>query len=147
MKDNGIGLLWLTELALAVLLVSASSLCAQAQTNSSALGAAGSVWGGDHVKLEVTAEGATLDFDCASGTIAGPLTADAQGKFTVKGTFTRERPGPVMRDNPNTAAAATYSGTITGNTMRLNITAGSQNDSMGDYVLVRGQPGKVFKCK
>jgi len=147
MKDNGFGLLWLTELALAVLLALASSLCAQAQTNSSALGATGSVWGGDHVKLEVTAEGATLDFDCASGTIAGPLTADAQGKFTVKGTFTRERPGPVMRDNPNTAAAATYSGTITGNTMRLNITAGPQNGSAGDYVLTRGQPGKVFKCK
>ena len=147
MKDNGIGLLWLTELALAVLLALASSLCAQAQTNSSALGATGSVWGGDHVKLEVTAEGATLDFDCASGTIAGPLTADAQGKFTVKGTFTRERPGPVMRDNPNTAAAATYSGAITGNTMRLNITAGPQNGSAGDYVLTRGQPGKVFKCK
>jgi len=147
MKDNGFGLLWLTELALAVLLVLASSLCAQAQTNSSALGAAGSVWGGDHVKLEVTAEGATLEFDCASGTLSKPLTADAQGNFKLQGTFTRERPGPVMRDSPNTAAAATYSGTITGSTMRLNITAGSQNDSMGDYVLVRGQPGKVFKCK
>ena len=147
MKDNGFGLLWLTELALAVLFVLASSLCAQAQTNSSALGAAGSVWGGDHVKLEVTAEGATLEFDCASGTLSKPLTADAGGNFKIKGTFTRERPGPVMRDSPNTAAAATYSGTITGSTMRLNITAGSQNDSMGDYVLGRGQPGKVFKCK
>jgi|SRR5271166_4066683 len=147
MKDNGYRLRKLTALALAAVVVLASSLCVQAQTNSSALGATGSVWGGDHVKLEVTAEGATLDFDCASGAISTPLTADAQGNFKVKGTFTRERPGPVMRDNPNTAAAATYSGTITGNTMRLNITTGPQNESMGDYVLVRGQPGKVFKCK
>ncbi len=118
-----------------------------AQASGKALGATGTVWGGQHVALELTAEGATLEFDCASGTIALPLTVDAQGNFKVKGTFTRERPGPVMRDNPNTAANATYTGTITGNTMRLSITTGSQNESIGDYVLVRGQPGKVFKCK
>lgn len=147
MKSSILGLRGLTGLTLAVLVVLASSLCVQAQTNSSALGPAGSVWGGEHIQLNVTADGATLEFDCASGTITKPLAADAQGSFKVKGTFTRERPGPVMRDNPNTAAAATYSGTITGNAMRLSITTGPQNESIGDYVLARGQTGKVFKCK
>jgi len=97
MKDNGFGLLWLTELALAVLLVSASSLCAQAQTNSSALGAAGSVWGGDHVKLEVILVVAIIavgrhliqiDFEHTPGTvllgISGVMLVLTLGYFIIK---------------------------------------------------------------
>lgn len=116
------------------------------QTRASALGASGTVWGGQHVELEVTPEGAKLEFDCASGTISKPVQVDAGGKFKVTGTFTRERPGPVMRDG-NPPATATYSGSIEGNTMKLTITSGAQNESQGDYVLDRGKPGRVVKCK
>jgi hypothetical protein len=96
--------------------------------------------------LEVTAEGATLDFDCASGTIAKPVSVDAQGKFRAKGSFTREGPGPVTREG-NPAAAAIYSGSIEGQTMHLRVASGPQHENVGEYVLVRGQPGRVMKCR
>jgi hypothetical protein len=110
------------------------------------VGASGTVWGTDHLKFEVTAGGANLDFDCASGTITSPIAVDAQGNFRVKGTYTRERPGPVMRDG-NTASAAVYAGSIKDGTMHLTITAGPQNENVGDYVLVRDKPGRVMKCR
>lgn len=119
---------------------------AKAQSGSSKLGATGTVWGGQHVKLEVTLEGATLEFDCASGTITRPLQLDAQGNFKTTGTFIREYPGPVMRDGPP-PAPATYSGSIQNGTMKLSITSGPQNESQGEYVLVQGKPGRVMKCK
>ena len=118
-----------------------------AQTAHGAWGPAGTTWGGEHIRLQVTDKGAELEFDCASGTIIKPLATNAQGNFSLKGTFTREHPGPVMRDNPNTAATATYSGTIQGDAMHVSITSAAQNDGMGEYVLVRGQQGRVMKCK
>jgi hypothetical protein len=109
-------------------------------------GESATVWGGEHIEMEVTKEGATLEFDCAAGTITVPLAVDAQGKFRVSGTFTGERPGPTMRDG-NPAVSATYSGSIIGDTMHLTIVAGPDKQSMGAYVLVRGKPGRVMKCR
>ena len=131
--------LWL---ALAVGLSSTVS----AQMGTPSLGPTGTVWGGQHVTLEVTAEGAELDFDCASGSIPAGWAVDAKGNFKVKGTFTREHGGPVMR-NDNNAVAAIYTGNIQGNTLRLSIVAGAQSESVGDFVLARDNPGRVVKCK
>jgi hypothetical protein len=119
---------------------------ARGQSGASALGAAGTVWGGQHVGLQVTSDGAMLEFDCASGTITKPIQLDAQGNFKITGTYTREHPGPVMRDG-NPAAAATYSGSIHNGTMKLSITSGTQSDSQGEYALVQGKAGRVVKCK
>jgi hypothetical protein len=134
---------------IALLVSIAAAGMSYGQTNAgmqgSALGAAGMVWGGDHLSLEITADGAKLDFDCASGTITHPLSIDAQGKFHSRGTFTSERPGPVMRDSPG-AAQATYTGTIQGDTMHLVVSSGNQQP-YGEYVLTRGRPGRVMKCK
>ena len=117
-----------------------------AQSSGSALGAIGTVWGGQHVEIEVTPEGATLEFDCATGTISKPLQLDAQGNFKIAGTFTQEHPGPVMRDG-NAAAAAIYFGSIHNGTMKLTITSGPQDHSRGEYVLVQGKQGRVVRCK
>ena len=94
----------------------------------------------------MTAEGATLEFDCASGTITKPVQLDAQGNFKITGTFIREHPGPVMRDGPP-PAPATYTGSIQNGTMKLSIASGPQNESQGEYVLVQGKPGRVMKCR
>ena len=120
------------------------SLSAQAPPN--ALGPVGTIWGGQHVTLEVTSEGATLDFDCANGSISKPVKLDAQGNFSTRGSFTLERPGPITREG-NTAAVATYSGSIQDDVLKLTITTGSQNESAGEYVLYRGKPGRVMKCR
>lgn len=131
---------------LLLLACAAIPLAAYGQTSASPLGPAGTIWGGEHVSLEVTSEGSILEFDCANGAITKPVQLDSQGKFKVAGTFTREHPGPVMRDG-NPATPANYSGDIQGNTLKLTITAGPQNESVGDYVLRRGNSGRVMKCR
>ena len=111
------------------------------------MGATGTTWGGQHVQMQVTAKGATLDFDCASGEITEPVQADAFGNFTAVGTFTRERGGPVRKDAADNTAAAKYSGTISGDSMRLSITSGPDNAPVGEFVLSRGTTGHLVKCR
>jgi len=115
------------------------------QSSAAALGAPGTVWGGDHLELEVTADGANLQFDCASGTIAHSISVDTRGQFRARGSFTAERPGPVMRDSPG-ATQATYTGTIQGDTMHLVVSSGNPQP-YGEYVLMRDRPGHVVKCR
>jgi hypothetical protein len=95
-------------------------------------------------------KGVALEFDCASGAIANAPATDAQGNFRVTGIFTVEHGGPVRKDNPDGAAPATYSGAISGDTLKLTIMAGAQNEGVGElgqYVLVRGSRGHVVKCR
>lgn len=100
------------------------------------------LWGGAHVLMEVTSDGAQLEFDCATGTITEPLQTDAQGRFSLRGTFTPEHPGPIREGEPSRTRAATYSGTIEGDTMTLQI-----DEQTMRYQLVRGRRGKVMKCR
>jgi hypothetical protein len=107
------------------------------------------IWGGDHVRLEVTRNGAELEFDCATGTITESLP-DTDGTFSLKGTFTPERGGPT-RDGETSRSDATYSGTIENDTMSLRIVlAGADSDQDREaptYVLVKGRLGRVMKCR
>src|SRR5215813_7163385 len=64
------------------------------------------VWGGEHVRLDVDSNSAKIEFDCAHGTIEGPLTMDANGEFSWKGTFARERGGPVTSNDENSGGPA-----------------------------------------
>ena len=102
------------------------------------------LWGGDHVRMDVTKSGAELDFDCATGTIT-EIVPEKDGPFTLKGTFTPQRSGPTRGDGPRTVDA-TYSGTITGDTMTLRIAIAGQARA-AEYGLVRGRQGTVRKCK
>jgi hypothetical protein len=103
-------------------------------------------WGGEHVRMEVTKSGATLDFDCAHGTVTQALPQT--GKFSLKGTFTPERGGPTRDDAPPTVNA-TYSGAIADDSMTLRIVlAGSDKDQAPmEYALKKGSQGNVRKCR
>ena len=78
------------------------------------------VWGGQHIEMQVTAAGATVEFDCAHGTVDEALRLDSTGAFKAKGTFVPERGGPSRDDGPP-PLKATYSGTIHDGTMSLKI--------------------------
>jgi hypothetical protein len=109
------------------------------------VGAQATIWGGDHVRMNVTGTGAELEFDCAVGTITEAVPA-SDGAFNLKGTFTPQRSGPSRDDRPRTASAM-YSGTIERDTMSLHIVLDQQNQEVGRYTLTRGQAGVLRKCR
>src|SRR5215510_64325 len=76
-------------------------------------------WGGQHLSNDVGAKSATIEYDCASGVIDGPLVVDANGHFNLRGTHRPERGGPIRADDNSPGHPATYTGTIKGNTMTL----------------------------
>ena len=107
---------------------------------------AAGLWGGTHVSIAVGSQSATVEYDCAHGAIEGPLVVDSEGKFEWRGTFTPERGGPVRAGGAERSQPATYSGEITGDTMRLSLKIADAEDAE-TFTLEKGKPGKLVKCK
>jgi hypothetical protein len=105
------------------------------------------VWGGHHVSMKVTPQGATLEFDCARGNMLEPIKANAKREFTVRGTYTPERGGPISRDSPPRDLPATYKGSIDGDTMRLEIMLAEKDQAPEPFTLTRGKVGRLVKCR
>jgi len=110
-------------------------------------GVASGDWGGQHIRLSVTAQGASYDLDCAHGTIDGSLALDAGGKFEAKGTLVRERGGPVRIDEFGKGEPAHYEGTVEDGVMTLRILTGDPPQEFASFRLDHGKPGRVFKCR
>lgn len=104
-------------------------------------------WGGQHIRIDVGARSATIEYDCASGTIDGPLTSDGKGRFTWHGMHHRERPGPTRENDPGSNSPAIYSGSVKGNTMTLTVKLSDTDEVLQTFTLKRGAFGRVFKCK
>ncbi len=103
-------------------------------------------WGGPNVGMNVTNDGAQLRFNCARGTIEEPLALDTEGRFSAKGTFTKETPGPTREDNPPKNEPATYSGSIRDQKMTLSITLTETKEQVGSFDLEFGKTGRIFRC-
>lgn len=104
-------------------------------------------WGGLHIQFTVTAGAVEIEYDCAHGSIAGPLIVDRRGRFTWRGTYTRERGGPIRIGQKVDNQAATYSGSVTGNTMKLTVRLENSSLEPQTFTLERDKVGRVFKCK
>lgn len=89
----------------------------------------------------------TIEFDCAQGVIMGPIKPDSSGNFSVAGTFTPQRGGPIMKDNPPRDLPATYKGSIHGNVMNLQVLLEDKNQQPPAFTLKLGEPGRVVKCR
>ena len=103
-------------------------------------------WGGQHISMNVTAKSATIEYDCATGVINGPLVIDADGNFNLRGTHRMERGGPVRADDKPVDHPATYTGTIKGNAMTLTLKIGDDSEEE-TFILEKGKPGDLVKCK
>jgi hypothetical protein len=119
-------------------------LQASTQYAADASGLATGVWGGQGIALKVSAKGADVEFDCAHGQIAQPITLDKHGDFEVAGTFTSEHGGPMRRDETLQLAPARYSGHVDGDTMSLTVSPDKRQ--VGSYTLTRGSPGHITRC-
>ncbi|MGH9873391.1 MAG: hypothetical protein ACRD9S_13135 [Pyrinomonadaceae bacterium] len=104
-------------------------------------------WGAPHIRVEVGQNSASIDYDCANGTIDGPLTFDSKGRFTWRGTHHREGPGPIRVDSESKGRPALYTGSIKGDTMTLTVKLTDTDEVLETYTLKRGGHGRVFKCK
>jgi|RhiMetdeSRZDD1v2_1073273.scaffolds.fasta_scaffold75303_4 hypothetical protein len=105
------------------------------------------VWGGEHIHLEVNSNSGKVEFDCAHGTIEGPLAIDANGEFNWKGRFARERGGPVSSDESDSGQPAVYSGSIKEQTMKLVVRLENDKEPLDTFVLTRGKDGRIRKCR
>ena len=103
------------------------------------------VWGGQHINIEVGEKSATIEYDCASGVINGPLVVDNNGNFKLRGTHRVERGGPIRADDDTKGQPATYTGSIKGNTMTLNLKTGDGETET--FTLEKGKEGELVKCK
>jgi hypothetical protein len=105
------------------------------------------VWGGAHLRVSVTGEGAHLEFDCAHGEISAPFQLDAEGRFDLSGTYTREGPGPIRIGREPSARPARYAGRVEGGRMTLSVRLEGADRPLGEYTLTRGHAGRVVKCR
>jgi hypothetical protein len=110
-------------------------------------GAPANVWGGNAVVMTVGDEGATLEFECAKGTITERLRLNSGAKFRAKGTYDAEHAGPTLRDEDSRAVDAVYSGTVENHRMRLQVLLSGQKRPTHTYELVRGHYGNLTRCK
>jgi len=103
-------------------------------------------WGGDHIAMDVTEEGAQVEYDCAHGTISEPLRIDSEGKFSAKGTHVRERGGPLRAGDEDKGEPVIYSGTTDGKTATLTVTTSATNEVIGTFTLTLGKRSRIRKC-
>ena len=102
-------------------------------------------WGGDHARLVVDAEGATVELACAHGRLASPLDLDSEGRFDVAGTYTREGPGPVRIDQADEPAR--YSGRLEGDDLTFRVRRVDPDQMLGPYTVTRGRRVRLIKCQ
>jgi hypothetical protein len=103
-------------------------------------------WGGLHIGLEVTADGGTLELDCAHGTLDQVPSLDDKGRFDVKGTYVQEHGGPIRKDEDQSGRPARYRGTVAGDSMTLEIVP-EGGPSFEPLTLTFGAKPKIMKCR
>jgi len=104
-------------------------------------------WGGQHIRINVGESSATIEYDCAHGTINGPLVIDRRGRFNLKGTHSREHGGPIREGENESSQPARYSGWTDGKRMTLTVTLTGARESVGTFNLTLGGSGRIFKCR
>jgi hypothetical protein len=104
-------------------------------------------WGGEHIRLVVTDEGAKVEYDCGFGTIDEPLRLDKKNNFQAHGTHVFERGGPYhVGEPPPQRHPVTYHGWTDGRQMRLTVTLLETGKDVGTFALGLGRPPQLEKC-
>ena len=105
-------------------------------------------WGGQHVRLEVLADGADFEFDCAHGRLQGPLKLQ-NGRFSTTGTYVREG-GSVRLDEGEQGQQgqrAFFKGEVEGSRMTLTLSFSQDGSEAETFTLTHGVEARLFKCK
>ena len=100
-------------------------------------------WGGQGIEMLIEGGLATVQFDCASGSIDSNLAAS--GSFSAPGSYRAGQPGPVRVGQIFTSQRAVYAGTITGDQMTLTVQV-EGGTALGPFTLTRATPGQLNRC-
>ena len=96
--------------------------------------------------MQVTEGGATFEIDCAHGTIEGPLSLDAHGRFDNRGEYVRESGGPDLQFPRPDTHPARFTGWSDGRRMTLKIVLTDSGRTMGEFELTLGAEPQITKC-
>jgi hypothetical protein len=102
------------------------------------------VWGGPHAGVEFAGGLGDVAFDCASGTIDGPVPS-ADGPFEVKGTYRTGTGGPVRVGQIFKSQTAVYSGEVAKQVVTLRVTV-EDGSALGPFILTQGAPPQLTRC-
>src|SRR5262245_16973798 len=102
------------------------------------------VWGGQHLRLTVTDNGGTSEFDCAHGSLDSALAVDAEGRFDVPGTLVHEG-GPVREGVEEVRQSVRYTGRTDGRAMEIDVVSAA-GERIGAYHVEHGRPATLRKC-
>jgi hypothetical protein len=105
------------------------------------------LWGGEHIRMEVTAAETKIEFDCAHATIASKALIDSRGRFVAKGTYFEERGGPVRQAQEGHGYPAQFRGTVKAKRMTLTVTRTDTNELIGTFSLTHGREPELVKCR
>ncbi|MDQ3650891.1 MAG: hypothetical protein M3458_11590 [Acidobacteriota bacterium] len=104
-------------------------------------------WGGQGARLDVIEGGGTVEFDCAHGTISEPLVPDENGHFEVRGTYVRERGGPVRIGAEEKGQPVVYIGDLSDQKLlTLTIKLADSKDVVATYTVTHGKNARLRKC-
>jgi hypothetical protein len=104
-------------------------------------------WGGKHISVEITGQGANIEFDCAHAKINEKITLDKRNRFDASGTYVEERGGPIRLNEKSNGFAAKFIGQIKGKQMTLTIKRKDNNKIIGTFTLIRGEEPFLVKCR
>jgi hypothetical protein len=105
------------------------------------------VWGGAHIRFEVTGRGADIEYDCARGTVEGRIVVDRRGRFSVAGMQYDEHGGPVREGEASAGYRVRLSGLVGGSLMKLTVTRAGTRKVVGTFTLGRDREAELFKCR
>ena len=105
------------------------------------------LWGGEHIRLEVSEGGATVEYDCAHGTVDVRMVVDRRGRFRAAGKHFEEHGGPVRQDEPLKNYPVRYTGQVKGGVMKLTVARADTGARVGTFTLTRGQEPMIVKCR
>lgn len=128
-------------------LVLAASLALATETAASAGRVPAGEWNGPHARLYVEEKGASLELECARGTLDGALRLERGGRFHAKGLFRRERGAEMAEEAPAAEdRPAQYSGALKGNVLTLRVLT-EDEQKLGPFTLERGGRAELRKCQ
>lgn len=104
------------------------------------------VWGGRSIRMEVSETSVVFEFDCADAKIPGTIKIAKDGKFSARGLYSRQPPGPIQKDAQPVLQPVQFDGKVVADHLGLQITLVETGESLGEFDMEKGRSARLFKC-